>query len=282
MDNRPNQSPSESPSALYRIGDYAKNLGVTPDFLKHYEQYGLVESIQQPNGYRHYPFNQSLKVLECMRLRGYGIPVRDMSTILCDMDAQQAMDLLDARADELEQKIRFQQAVVDEQRLFSHWYRQIQQTPNDWCIQHGEAYLFLPHTNRRDFLKDPRVYEILESWTALMPMVKSCIRIPHGGSESSQDYAWGLIVRAQTAEAFHLPVNDAVLKIMPRKHFLYHFSEATWDALSPDHPRDTQPVYQKMSQMGLSPTGDTYVLLHMYTKISENPRYYGSYAIPID
>lgn len=28
---------------LYRIGDYARYMGVTPDFLKHYEENGLLE-----------------------------------------------------------------------------------------------------------------------------------------------------------------------------------------------------------------------------------------------
>ena len=29
---------------MYRIGDYAKYLGVTPDFLKHYEQFRFVSA----------------------------------------------------------------------------------------------------------------------------------------------------------------------------------------------------------------------------------------------
>ena len=68
-------SPWNAPQ--YRIGDYAKYLGVTPDFLKHYEQFRIVSSEQKENGYRYYPFGQSYKILELGRygafnhIRGY-------------------------------------------------------------------------------------------------------------------------------------------------------------------------------------------------------------------
>ena len=39
---------------MYSIGDYAKYLGVTPDFLKHYEQFRIVSSKPRENGYRYY------------------------------------------------------------------------------------------------------------------------------------------------------------------------------------------------------------------------------------
>ena len=56
----------------YRIGDYAHYMGVTSDFLKHYEQFHLISSEVMENGYRYYPFYQSSKLLECMKLRNYG------------------------------------------------------------------------------------------------------------------------------------------------------------------------------------------------------------------
>lgn len=38
----------------YRIGDFAKYLGVTPDLLKHYEDMGIIQSIRSESGYRYY------------------------------------------------------------------------------------------------------------------------------------------------------------------------------------------------------------------------------------
>ena len=77
---------------MYRIGDYAKYLGVTPDFLKHYEQFRFVSSETKGNGYRYYPFGQSYKILECMRLRNYGMSLRDIDVALVDDDPETLME----------------------------------------------------------------------------------------------------------------------------------------------------------------------------------------------
>ena len=97
---------------MYRIGDYAKYLGVTPDFLKHYEQFRFVTSETNGNGYRYYPFGQSYKILECMRLRNYGMSLRDIDVALVDDDPDTLMEKLDARVCAIEQQIRFEQAIV--------------------------------------------------------------------------------------------------------------------------------------------------------------------------
>ena len=56
----------------YRIGDYAHYMGVGRDFLKHYEKCGLLSADHHDNGYRHFGFEQSSLILECMRLRNCG------------------------------------------------------------------------------------------------------------------------------------------------------------------------------------------------------------------
>ena len=37
----------------YRIGEFAKYLGVTPDLLKHYEDQGIIQPTRSDSGYRY-------------------------------------------------------------------------------------------------------------------------------------------------------------------------------------------------------------------------------------
>ena len=66
----------------YRIGDFARYLGVTAEFLKHYQESGLLDVTQRApsrvaeSGYRYYGFDQSARILQYMRLRNYGISVK--------------------------------------------------------------------------------------------------------------------------------------------------------------------------------------------------------------
>ena len=267
----------------YRIGDYAKYLGVTPDFLKHYEQFRLVSSETRENGYRYYPFGQSSKLLECMRLRSFGIPLRDMDDMLNGDDADTVMDKLDARVQALERQILFEQAVIDEHRRMRAWFSRMEGKEEDWFVSMSEEMLFLPHTSQRNFLKDQRIYEILSSWLELMPMVKSGMQLPcpEGSLSPLQEYAWGLLVPASIAKAFDLPVNDAVLRLPPRKTFFFHFSGKSWTQLNPPNLLQSS-VYKKMSQLGLAPAGDIYMAMHMYTRINSDSLRYGYYAAPLE
>lgn len=49
-------------AAQYRIGDFARFLGVTPDFLKHYEEKGLLKAQHKKNGYRFFGFEETYNV----------------------------------------------------------------------------------------------------------------------------------------------------------------------------------------------------------------------------
>ena len=276
-------SQKQSSIPQYRIGDYAKYLGVTPDFLKHYEQFRIVSSEQKDNGYRYYPFSQSYKILESMRLRGYGLPLRDIDTALIDDDAKAVMDRLDRRVDDIEKHILLEQAIVSEHRSLQAWFKQMEGKEEDWNVGMSEEMLFLPHTSRRNFLKDPKIYEILNDWLALMPMVRSCMCVPNPQEESGslRDYAWGLLVPAKTAKAFSLPVNDVVQHLPPRKTLFYHFNGKAWPQLNPQDLLSSS-VYKKMSQLGLTPAGDIYMTMHMYTHINTDSLRYGYYAVPIE
>ena len=57
-------------------------MGVTPDFLKHYEECGLLDVHHSENGYRYFNFDQSSRILEYMRLRNYGVTVKEMRAML--------------------------------------------------------------------------------------------------------------------------------------------------------------------------------------------------------
>ena len=268
---------------MYRIGDYAKYLGVTPDFLKHYEQFRVVSSEPKENGYRYYPFGQSYKILECMRLRNYGMSLRDIDVALVDDDPDAVMEKLDARVEAIERQILFEQAIVREHKQMRQWYAQMKGKEEDWFVAESEEMLFLPHTSRRNFLKDSRIYDILSDWLALMPLVKSsmCVPMPADFNQPLEDYAWGLLIPVSVAEAFSLPLNDAVLRLPPRKTFFYHFSGKTWPQLNPQDLLHSD-VYKKMSQLGLTPAGDLYMVMHMYTHINTDSLRFGYYAVPIE
>ena len=266
----------------YRIGEYATYMGVTPDFLKYYEQFHLVSSVVKGSGYRYYPFNQSYKILECMRLRNYGASIKDMDTILNTDDGASAKKKLDERIREIEKRMELEQAVVEEHRWFSGWLERMLGRREEWYVEETQEMYFLPHSNGYDFLGDERIYAVLKDWVTWMPMVKSCMEIRYEqGQQERKEYSWGLIVTKEFADRHGIPVNGVVKRLPARKAFLYHYSGLSHRQREERREDPDRRVFDRLHQMGLEPSGNIYKVLLMYTHVNEESEQYGYYMVPL-
>lgn len=252
----------------YRIGDFARFMGVTPDFLKHYEELGLLSVEQRASGYRFYSFEQSARILEYMRLRSYGVALREMGEMLSGT-TDEAMRRLDARADALRRRMEFDAAVLEEHRRVQAWFAERRVRPVDWEIRRVEPQLFLPHSTGTDFLKDPRIYEILRGWIERMPLVKSALRLEPADASAGfaagapLAYQWGLVMNESLALDHGLPVNDAVIRIPARKAFVWHFTGSAEECRVDDVIRRRHPMFERMAEMGLEPRGSVCMEVEM-------------------
>ncbi len=203
---------------LYRIGDYARYMGVSTDLLKHYEKCGLLKSVVAENGYRYYPFQESIALLECMRLQSYGLSLREVGETLHESSFEQVQQTLDEKTAEMEKRLRFQQMLIEEHRRISDWMNMMKDATIRTVIKDAEPVLFLPHSCKRDFIADKRISAILPAWIDAMPLVKSCC-LSHGGPYAEDRY-WGLVVSKSHADALNLPTNDAV-QLIPGGRYLH-------------------------------------------------------------
>lgn len=274
---------SDSQQKYYRIGDFAKYMGVTPDFLKHYEGNGLLEVQQSANGYRHYPFSQSAQILEYMRLRNYGVSVKEMRSYL-SAGGEEAVALLDKKAEDMRLQAERMLAIVEEHRRIKSWFDERRRKPVDWEVRNVEAHCFLPHTNEQDFLMDERIYPLLKAWVDWMPIAKSSLRItPLKGQERRYSTSWGMILPAPIAQRYAIPLNGSIETMPATKAFVYHF--VGMEALfSIDHiARGEHPMFDAMAQLGLKPAGTLYLVVEMKLTNPNGSRRGGSgrFIVPI-
>ena len=123
----------------YRIGDYAHYMGVGRDFLKHYEKCGLLSADHHDNGYRHFGFEQSSLILECMRLRNCGYTVREMGGMLRDLSGVEVRQSLHEAREALEKRIKHTQAIAAEIERLEEWFDIRQSQPEDWEVTSAEG-----------------------------------------------------------------------------------------------------------------------------------------------
>lgn len=232
---------------LYRIGDYARFMGVSTDLLKHYEKCGLLKSVVADNGYRYYPFQASVSLLECMRLQSYGLSLREVHELLHNATFDTVQRTLDQRTAEIEKQLRFQQLLIDEHRQISSWMSMMQDCCLRVAVKEVEPVLFLPQSQLRDFITDKRISELLPTWIDAMPLVKSCCFSSNG--PDSPQRSWGLAIRESAAKALQLPVNDVVKHIAGGRYIHVHFRHTQ----TPQEPLPLDAVRQAFAAHGVPP-----------------------------
>lgn len=263
----------------YRIGEFAKFLGVSPDFLKHYEEQGILRPSRSESGYRYYSFTTAMTLIECVRLRNYGMTLREIREILTEhAESNQTVERRFAEnIRSLEQELTLDQALIRNYHEFLTWREPLEERDWDWDVRRSSPMLFLPHTDRDDFLPDSRIYEILRDWMSFIPMVKSTMRIDRSGQVT-----WGFVVSEAEQRELRLPVNDIVERIPARKILYYKFhgelrklDQEHMDA--PDHP-----AFRLLRALDLK-GGDSYFRTTLVPGDWQRDLrlQYGFYAIPI-
>lgn len=219
----------------YRIGDFARYLGVTAEFLKHYQESGLLDVTQRASGYRYYGFDQSARILQYMRLRNYGISVKEMGPFL-EGGLDEAVGCLDAKVDEMRAQIERMQAVVEEHERIRLWFEERCAKPVDWEVCNMEPHWFLYHTN-------------------------SAMCVAQSLEIDESHLHWGFAVRESLLKKYGIPVNEAVRRMGFGKAFVFHFSGIPNGFLMTDIVKGEHPAFQRMKALGFEQAGDA-LLVH--------------------
>ncbi|MBP3656302.1 MAG: MerR family transcriptional regulator [Clostridia bacterium] len=263
----------------YRIGDYARHMGVTADLLKHYEQYGLLSPVVTASGYRYYPFTQSPQLLKCMELRSYGVPLRGMDAMLHEDDLTAYVGHLDERAEAIRRRMQIDAALLREHEALHGWLARMEGRSEDVRVRESAPMLFLPHSTQYSFIDDPDVCSLLPQWIPMMPMVKSCLSYPD--PLNGQDFHWGLCIREAYADTLGLPLSGAVRRIPQGQLMTFSFK-----GYQPESGQNLCDALRRRcldvaAGRGLQPAGEMHLIIIMQTQEADGPAYHGLIRMPV-
>ena len=263
----------------YRIGDYAKYLGVTPDLLKHYEDVGIIQSERSESGYRFYSFITTIDLIESIRLRNYGLTLREIREIIREHTADNSqMDrFLAEKMENLRKEIRLNEELTEEYTAFLRWREALEDRDWDWEIRRSRPMCFLPHTDQYDFLQDPRIYELLNTWMSFIPIVKSTMRVEPDGRTT-----WGFITEEETVRRLQLPINGVVEQIPTRRILYYKFRSPILRMEEENAGNPEHPAFNVLRSFGIESEGAYFRTTLMPADWKQNLGYqYGFYAISL-
>ena len=264
---------------LYRIGEYAKYLGVTPDLLKHYEELGLLTPERTENGYRYYSYKTTILLIESIRLRNYGMTLREIRDILTKKQSDNAAmgRRLGINMENLRQEASLDEALAQDYEAFLEWKESLAYRDADWVIRWGKPMFFLPHTVHYDFLEDTRISDLLKDWMSFIPIVKSAMRVDAAGTVT-----WGFLISQENHQKLGLPINDVVQAIPSRKIFYYKFRDTIRRMADEVPDTASHPVFRILSGMNLRWTNPFFRITLMPADwAGDLIRQYAYYAVPL-
>ena len=244
---------------LYRIGEFAKKLGVTPDFLKYCEKNGLITTCPGENGTRCYDFTQAARILEYIKLRNQGYSAQEIVRMTAATPFAENLENLREKDEELRVQalyldhVQRHHKLMYEQKDYFHTSR--------WLLGEHQGFYFLPHTKGHDFLEDPVIPELVSKWTPYMPVVMSAYQDIPGQNgilpRKSSDSIWGLMVEEDFARGAGLPVEEPVIYIPPGL-YLEAFCLSNLEKGVSDETDPMEQINQLLARIQLKPRGAAY------------------------
>lgn len=200
---------SESHSPKYRIGEFAKRMGVSPHFLKYYEETGILKPDTQENHYRFYNLWDASVILECKRMKNMGFSVKESHKIVTDSTAADLEQMLQIHQQALTDELKQKQLILEALQNMRADLKLCQ--AGEWQIRTVPPVWFLPHTLEQQFVSDAGTYTQLDRWVEAMPVVHSAQRVTLDQQNHWQP-EWGFSIPADKVEAAGLmPEPPAVL-----------------------------------------------------------------------
>lgn len=252
----------------YRIGEFARKLGVSPDFLKYQERLGTIRAAERTDAdYRYYQFRQSLEVFEILRCKGFGFTAKETAALMDGGNFDAVVDAIVALRPQLREKLSLDAAVlarIDELERI----RDLSCNGEAWYVTRSEAFYLLPQTENDAYLDYSGFDAACEAWSSLFPVVDTTALVRPDGS-----YSWGLSAsKAFVEERPALPLQEAVE--IPAQRCFEMYMRTSLSDMFPDTSVAAfggilaRPL-EIMGHHGLEAAGDAYLTVYYYTPTTE-------------
>lgn len=220
---------------MYPIGDFARYLCVTPDFLKYYEKRGILEPSVNESGYRFFHFWERGQVIECIKLRNCGFSSREIVSLLNSDSLESYLSRIHDRQTQLQQNLQHLQAQMEAfdtlSRLSPFFHSE-----DNWEILHDRGFYFLQQTDYDTFQDDPAVEQAVQQWVPWMPTIQSAMRYPSLWPDAgSQPHpALGFVASTAAVAAYGLSTDPPVEAVPPRRCLQIYLKDQRIQPLNDD------------------------------------------------
>lgn len=246
----------------YRIGDFAEQMGVSIDFIKYYEEKGVIHSWQDPkNRYHYYPFVQSWVVMQIQYFRSMGYNVKEIRELLHTLNAEQSYEQFGAKAQELEEHREKLNYTISQLHFLQSALKRCKK--GDWYITQVPAIYFLPHTNGEEYIRDAEIAKRMKQWNNQFPYVYVLDRwFWDGEKQKYERMQHGRAIEVDIARRLQLDVGAPATYVPETRCLEYYFNyshDTRFDQSSTLTAEKYEDVFRVIQQQNFKIAGDMFV-----------------------
>lgn len=270
----------------YKIGDFAANLGVTPDLLKHYEKYNIISSEKRgEGGYRFYHFTQVPQILESKKYQKLGFKLREIKNMLHHNPIDTLAESLIGKTEALAEEISDKQLVLNYAQNLCKLLQELQTNSFDgkWSIGKIDSYYFFPHSKGYHFAPQSKtVLDHLSNWINSIPIAEQSCRIAFNNNEYN-DLTFGLSIRKENAETLKLYTEAPVEEYVESWGLIYQSTQTGGSPKAQDFiDRILEKPLHILAKHHLTPNGDVLIRTLLETLDKGEKYFHRTIMIPLE
>lgn len=208
------------------IGVLSKFVGVSAHTIKYYEKIGLLSSNRdERSNYRRYDVGVCTDILECMKYRNMGFPLKELKILREEADAAVMDEMIQKRLMELDVEIASLLRMRDRTDQYYQETIEVEENLGQWFIEPCPYLYFMRQTDGLDYVLENSLQLEELNLADLLPECKPCARIARRFfTEDVCDFSWGQGIVSKLPR-IELEEEEKLEKIKTKKAFVTYVKD---------------------------------------------------------
>lgn len=227
----------------YLIGELAKAMGVSHDYIKHYEKNGVIQCERdEDSGYRYFSFGDAGKIADAKKYRNIGFTVNEVKDFLWNYDLNKTLELFRQKRDSASKDVFRLQRHIDYLEEVLKYFPSGKFINDKWYIIEQDEFYFFPHTKEKTFYLNEIDSIRVQKWIDEQPLTHKTIYLPLKNNDFDRnEYLYGFWADKNIVETLKLDIEKPVIRVKSSRCFVYYFTSMK------DNNRDNNSVEFKPS-----------------------------------
>lgn len=264
----------------YKIGEFAKMLGVTPDFIKHYESYGLLQPSVSESGYRYYNFIDAVILFECFKYKKWGYTIKEMTELMQMNSIEEFIKHMAPQCEVIRKNMTMDDMMLHD---FNENKDRFVEHLNEWYICSGWESYFIPHTKNETIIEDEELLDAISEWTKVLPISKECslVEVREDGTLDDDEY-WGFFLPKLPFDGLGLKQNKFTRTLLQNRYFEMNVCNILDKAFGENKQIHYHNALDILQKHNLKPKGYMSMQIHIDLTDGDIHKQYCVIRIPIE